>query len=116
MTATKQLTPRAVEMHTLIEQYLDKGDVTQRRFCEEQNLPLSTFQYWLKHYRQHKNSELDRLDNRHATAGFIPVKIKNRNPTFLHSGCVIEFPNGVIVRFQGDIDPEQILSLIRNFG
>jgi len=42
------------EMFPLIEECLS-GHLTQQAFCQERNLPISVFRYWLRKYRSTSN-------------------------------------------------------------
>ena len=51
MPPTTRRRKRAQEQYALIEKYLASG-LTQKMFCQQHGLVLSTFHLWLKNYRQ----------------------------------------------------------------
>jgi hypothetical protein len=104
--AQDKLSLRAQEMHAHIQNYLSSG-LTQQQFCEKQNLPRSTFTYWLQHFRKYSNSE-----SSNPAAGFIPLQLKD-SPRSGFS-CRICYPNGVRIDFEGVLDGEVLLSLIKS--
>jgi hypothetical protein len=86
MEYPKNLSPRSRQMFGLIEKY-QNSSVSQKAFCQQEDLPLSTFTYWLKKYREHQQ-----------TADFIPMKINERSPQKQSNWCEIEFPGGIVIR------------------
>lgn len=106
--AKAQLTARAAKMHTLIENYLASG-LTQKAFYEQENIPRTTFLYWLKNYREY---------NRPARAitkqpeRFIELKVK-QNHIAARMGCRLEYGNGVSLSFDTVPAAELLLKLIR---
>jgi hypothetical protein len=93
------LTPRAQQMYTLVGKYLSSGS-TQKQFCQQQSIPLSTFSYWLRHYRQN-NQNPDQ-----TSAEFIPLGLTSKRnvPVLSQPTCAVEYPNGVLVRLFGSVD------------
>lgn len=108
---------RAQAMFAVIEQYL-ASTLSQTIFCKQEGLAYSKFNYWLKQYRLREalaaktaTPEIkDALD--HPPADFIPLRITPAEPVALSSACVIEFPSGVVVRFQGAVDASVLAQLI----
>ena len=95
----------------LIEKYLDSG-LTQDKFCEQQHLAYSTFQFWLKKYRQENPNQAKKQqasDNR-----FLPLTFSL--PKTEPAPVVIEYPNGVILHINGVIEPQLLLQLIQVHG
>jgi len=77
--------------------------VSQRTYCEQKGIALSTFQYWAKKYR----AEFSNDDSPDKTAGFIPVQVQpdpepdlERFPGQLH----FLFPNGIQVMCSESVD------------
>ena len=87
------LSPHGREMYTLIEKYQD-STLSQKAFCKQEDLALSTFTYWLKKYRGFKQTSV-------AIEDFIPVKINERSPQKQSNWCEIEFPGGIMIRIGG---------------
>ncbi|MDZ7363611.1 MAG: hypothetical protein ONB46_23270 [candidate division KSB1 bacterium] len=74
MTHSKRRTPRAEARFACIEKYLDakaQTGLTQKAFCAQAGLALTTFQNWLKKYRrQHHADQTPLPANR-----FIPLSV-----------------------------------------
>jgi hypothetical protein len=67
MTSSGKLLSRRNEMFRIAERYLE-SDLTRRAFCETESLVLSTFDYWLRKYKEaHDTSAKDE---------FIPLSLK----------------------------------------
>lgn len=95
----------------LIEKYLDSG-LTQEKFCEKQHLAYSTFQFWLKKYRQENP---DRAKEQQSPANtFLPLTFTS--PKTEPAPVVIEYPNGVILHINGAIEPQLLIQLIQSHG
>ncbi len=109
MTPSKTLTPQAAAMFAYIEKYLDakaQNGLTQKSFCAQEGLALTTFQNWLQKYRRQQHA-----DQTPAPANrFIPLNPLAPSTAPLLS-CVLEFPNGVQLRVTGNVDLEQLLHL-----
>lgn len=114
MAASAKLTPRAKEMYPIIKKYLSlNGNITQKAFSQQKGIPLSTFQWWLRQYRESDTSTTP-LPVVSLAAGperenpppqpFIPLRVgdgdKRAEPP---THYVIEYPNGVIVRISGSL-------------
>ena len=84
------LSPRSRQMYALIEKY-QNSPLSQKAFCKQEDLPYSTFTYWLKKYRGFKQATGTAQD-------FIPVKINERSPEKQSNRCEIEFPGGIVIR------------------
>ncbi len=103
MSRTKS-SARTQQMHALISKYLSSG-LTQKRFYEQEELPRSTFLYWLNHYRKHKKAE---------NPTFIPLSLNDHPPS--PSGCSIIFPGNITIRFDRQPEAELLLKLINTEG
>jgi hypothetical protein len=84
---------------------------SQKIYCNQQGLALSTFQYWAKKYRE-EFSEDEASDE---TPGFIPVQVQLdpeidqvRPPWQLH----FLFPNGIRVMCPESVHPEVLHTLL----
>jgi hypothetical protein len=104
MSSAPQLTARAHEMYAIIEKYLSCGrtsSLTQKAFCEQEGIRLTTFQWWLVRYRKQK-----RLAGKGtgASGGFIPVVVQEPVSQRADSAghWEIEYPNGVVLRISSD--------------
>jgi hypothetical protein len=88
-----------VDWPAVLEQFRESG-LSQKRFCEENGVPLSSLGYWLQKGRrsgkianaaEHRFIELDLSSDTVATArgGQKPADV------------VVELPFGVVIRFRG---------------
>ena len=93
MDDQSNLSPRHRQMYALIEKY-QNSPLSQKAFCNQEDLPLSTFTYWLKKYRGSKQTTGTLED-------FIPVKINERSAQKKAEVCEIEFPGGMVIRISG---------------
>ena len=87
------LSARSQQMYALIEKY-QNSPLSQKTFCQQEDLPLSTFTYWLKKYRGFQQTT-------GALEDFIPVKINERSPEKQSTWCEIDFPGGIMIRIGG---------------
>jgi hypothetical protein len=80
----------------LITEYQESKH-TQKAFSQQKQIPLSTFQFWLRKYRR-QNPKLPIQSD--PAKSFIPINIQTVTEQLENfTGCVIEYPNGVIIRF-----------------
>ena len=69
--------------------------MSQNRFCKEEKLSLSTFNYWVKKYKQEKDRSAQ-ADN-HPVKTFLPVKV-TKETVHRDKDCItITYPNGIQV-------------------
>jgi transposase-like protein len=110
-----ELTPRAQEMYALIKEYLE-SNVTQAEFCRSKQLPESTFQYWLKRYRDNNNhTGRSSFTNKKTRNNFIPLEITA--PADLSPiQCEIERPNGTIIKLKCHKVSADFLELLRTLS
>ena len=83
-------------MFALIETY-QSGNQTQKDFCLDKGINYSTFQFWLKRYRQN-NDDSHTREERLATSGFVPIEISSSTDR-CDFGFQIEYPNGIRISF-----------------
>ena len=100
---------RAQEMFASIEKYLS-SKLTQKQFCKNEKLAYSTFQKWLQLYKKNNPA----VEQKPTKKAFIPVEIAHQQTATENSQCLIEYPNGIIIRFKGEFDSQLIQSLINN--
>jgi len=86
---------------------------SQKIYCQQQGLALSTFQYWAQKYR--KEFSEDKASG--EIPGFIPVKVhpdpvadQVRIPSQLH----FLFPNGIQVMCPDIVDHEVLKTLLNS--
>ena len=93
----------AAQMFPLIEQYLAlANDLTQKAFCEREQLPRAVFHYWLKQYKNQQEPVL-RAAPKTSTNRFLAVHLPVAGAA-VPAACEIEFPNGVRARFANAAD------------
>lgn len=112
MAASSKLRFRAQEMYPVIERYLTSG-LTQRAFCQQEGLSHSTLQWWLHKYRQDHGPLPERGVSTPERRGFVSLKVGSPASS---GQCVIEYPNGVIVRLSGRLEGAFLRELIRASG
>jgi len=98
---------RTKEMQAVIEKY-HACDLTQRHFCKQEKLPLSTFTYWLRRCRRHDSPQAN------SSAALIPIKVKAAVSETQSSNCTIELPGGVLIHIYGAVNPGLIIQLINS--
>jgi hypothetical protein len=113
MSTNNKLTPRAKQMFPLIEKFL-VSEVTQQRFCQQQDIRLSTFQWWLHQYR--KVNKIATRQTKPAAPKFIPIKLEAPAPITIPPQCRIEYPNGIVLHLSGQLNPEFIINIIQATG
>ena len=84
---------------------------SQKIYCKQQGLALSTFQYWAKKYRE----EFSEDEASNVIPGFIPVQVQPdpeidqvRSRGQLH----FLFPNGIRVMCPESVHPEVLRTLL----
>ena len=112
MSSAPKRTSRARKMYAIIEKYLSRSSsITQKAFCEQEGIALSTFQWWLARYHKQK-----RLSGNGATAsrGFIPLVVQEPVSKAADSAeqWEIEYPNGVILRVGSRMNLNLLSSLL----
>jgi len=86
---------------------------SQKIYCKQKGLALSTFQYWAKKYRE----EFSVAEASEETPGFIPVQVQpDPEPEQGHIPGQLHFlfPNGIQVMCSESISPE-VLRLLLNY-
>jgi hypothetical protein len=97
----------------LITEY-QESNLSQKAFCRQRQVPLSTFQLWLKKYRQ-QNPKLSIQSD--PAKSFIPISIQTVTEHMENfKGCAIEYPNGVTIRFSGPVDTSLLSQLVQIQG
>ena len=84
--------------------------LSQAEFCEREDLAYWTFRYWLKKYRLQEALSRPLAE---APTDFIPLRVvPTTEPASLSSSCVIEYPSGIVVRFNHPVDATVLAQLI----
>ena len=83
----------------LVESF-QSGNQTQKNFCSEHGISYSTFQFWLRRYRQ-EYSVCSRREQKLASGGFVRLKTtsdehRKKSNDF---DVVIEYPGGIRISF-----------------
>ena len=108
--SNQKLTPRAQVMFPIIEKYLASG-MTQRAFCQTENLKLATLQKWLGKYR-----ETQKATSQPEAAAFITLPQASDSAWRAQPAetiCTITYPHGVSVCLTGSPDAFLIGQLIQ---
>jgi transposase-like protein len=99
------------EMYMAIELWKE-SDLSQKNYCNQNNLSFSTFKYWQKKYQADRQGKKPKLSK-----PFIPIHIPQPITTNLpeaETGIIsINYPNGVVVNCPTGISIEQIRGLIK---
>ncbi len=95
-----------------VEKYLASGQ-TQKQFCQQEHLAYSTFQVWLKKYRQTKSAS---ASERQRGSNFIPLTLPPSTGTVDSAHYLIEYPSGVVLHISGSIAPATLMQLIQASG
>jgi hypothetical protein len=98
------------EMYSHVEA-CKRSKQSQKIYCKEQDIALSTFQYWAKKYRE----EFSEDGYSGETPGFIPVQVQP-DPE-IDQVCVpgqlhFLFPNGIQVMCPAGVQPEVLRTLL----
>ncbi len=81
-------------MYAWIESWQQSG-ISQNRFCKEENLSTSTFNYWFKKYKQEKDRATHANSNPVKT--FLPVEVTEGLIRSDKDFITITYPNGIQV-------------------
>jgi hypothetical protein len=95
-------------MFEKVEQFL-ASTFSQAEFCQQESLAYWTFRYWLKRYRLKETLSCPPVQ---APAGFVALHAVPGAPPPQPSTCVIEYPSGIVVRLNGNVDPTLVTHLI----
>ena len=107
-TMSKRKQQRRSNMNELIQKYLDAPNIPQRKFCEQHQVPLSTFQYNLHKHRKQQSGSPEK-----NPAHFVPITLTEKDPAAKpRSACEIAWPNGLVIRFDSTPGIDYLLSLI----
>ena len=96
-----KLTAHAQQMFALVEAYQRSG-LEQKAFSEQAGIGYTTLQYWLRRYRAYHASGSSAIAHNRQD-GFIPLQPSSRSGG-KRLRCVIEYPNGVVLRLHGELD------------
>lgn len=102
---TSRLSARTQEMKQLIETYQASG-LTQKQFCIQAKIPRSTFQFWLKRFR-------NRQDLTGMTNGSKFRQLEVKSTDTLSGGCRLCYPNGVTLYFDERVPADFLAALIK---
>jgi hypothetical protein len=95
-------TPENEERMYLLYKKLEKSGLSQKKFCLEENVPYSTFGYWVKKFGS-KDSAFREIK---VSAKEIPPSVAC--PTEF----TLEFPSGTKLTFNHLVDPAWIKSIV----
>lgn len=99
-------------MYHAIEKW-QGSELSQVKFCKQEELSTKAFCYWLRKYRSEKAKSVPAENN----STFIPVSLSGtgNNVSVLQAGQRIElfFPNGVRLNCPAGIEISQLKTLIK---
>ena len=105
-TQTQTLGERRQSRIATVVKYLDSG-LTQRQFCQQENVAYSTLQFWLRRYRE-SNPGVQESNRDNFVALQVRTPLQTDPPHY-----TIQYPNGVVVHVNGTISPEFLHVLIQ---
>jgi len=108
--AIKMPRRQSEEMFPIIKRYFE-CDLTQTNFCDQEDLALPTFHYWLKKYKQQMSAKSEDTPCRQA---FLPLRLTSQSHA--EATCEIALPNGILIRFGYPLKPEQLVQYITVLG
>jgi transcriptional regulator with XRE-family HTH domain len=91
-----------------------QSELTQRDFAEQSGISLSTLQLWLRKSAQSETiSAISEAPVSRTQSHWIDTGVLT--PTSSPSSAAIElgFPDGVLLKFNSEVDPEQVVQIIR---
>jgi len=95
---------RREKWQKIIDEYL-VSDMTQKSFCEQQNVSLPQFVYYHTQFKREKNPQV-------VKSCFVPVKIPQQEKPVTGSEVKLSLPNGFQCTFSSHIDAVQIKRLV----
>ncbi len=104
----KQSRPLAARI-AFVNQYLESG-LTQKAFCQRENLVHATFHSWLQKYRATRRQPRLSSPTRN---GFIPLCVQPATLPARAASCTLEFPNGILIHFSDTVNAQLLPSLLR---
>ena len=89
----------------------------QKEFCRLQGISYYKFKYWKKkRFNKNHNSEIKTKETELSAARFIPMEIQTQpKPATSVTKVQINYPNGISVHFNSEIELEQLQSLIKSY-
>ena len=78
----------------------EKSGLTQREFCHQNNLPLSTFHYWRRKHQTNTNQKTEL------------IKVETKNILSTESSFVLDFSGGVKLTVPSNYHPEHLKRLL----
>jgi hypothetical protein len=88
-----------IDWPAVLEQFQESG-LSQKRFCEQEGVSLSSLGYWLKKGRRSdSNSKVEK--HRFIELDFSPGAVATAVRGQKQADVVVELPFGVVVRFIG---------------
>ncbi|MGH7393563.1 MAG: IS66 family insertion sequence element accessory protein TnpA [Candidatus Rokuibacteriota bacterium] len=108
---TKQVR-QASASSAFVKKYLNSG-LTQKAFCQREDLVYATFQSWLRKYR---TTQQPYHQASPRGTGFIPLRVQPAVTAPHATFCTLEYPNGVRLHLAAPLDPQLLSHLIYTAG
>ncbi|NPD48276.1 hypothetical protein HNS40_22180, partial [Lentimicrobium sp. S6] len=91
-----------------------EGSLSQGQFCKENEYCISTFQYWLKKYREEYPDKKKKNKSVNKLKGFLPIEVSNAAEVLDcdSESFDIYYPNGVRLSCSASINTEALRTLI----
>jgi hypothetical protein len=111
MESNQRLITRQEEMYVKIQDFLSR-EITQKEYCQQENLSYSTFMYWLRKYRKEHALPSQRAS---LPSGFIPLKLTSDSAiSQTPLDCEVKLPNGILIRCQTASINSSLVTLIQS--
>jgi transposase len=101
------------KMFPVIERWQESTQ-SQHKFCKEQNLSISTFQYWLKKYRkQSEDVEIRKqAESNISHQRFLSLEVSEVGRIDTTESFTISYPNGVQLSCSSTTNTQTLRNLI----
>jgi len=92
-------------MYVVMKAFEDSGQ-TQRSFREARGIGRSTFQYWLRRYRQAQQEQSS------VEGSFVPLEVRPATAPASAAGIVITYGDGTRLEFHSRVEASFIRQLL----
>lgn len=91
------------DMFRMITSWKQSG-LSQKAYCEQNNIPYHVFHYWYKRYRDQQGAVND--------GTFVPLNVKPSTFPVSNSAIEILLPDGKRILFHQSVGPDYLKALI----
>jgi len=108
MPKQKRLARRQARL-AMVDKYLTSSQ-PQKQFCQNEQIHYTTFQYWLKKYRQQQR-QAGCVES--SAKQFVPLRFSSADRPQPVPCYTLEYPSGVVLHITVAIDAPALIQLIR---